>query len=245
MRVRSTTIESAANDWIILCDFDGTVSRDDVTDTILERFAAPGHELLEERWQRGEIGSATCMTGQVALLEVAPEELAAYLESVEIDAQFPAFFAAATEAGIPLIIGSDGLDVVISGVLRHHALPALPIVSNKLVASGARRWQLQMPFNSPDCIVASATCKCAAAARLRRGWRRVLLIGDGTSDFCVARRADYVLAKGRLADHCRSEGIAHTPIKHFGDALVFLAQIATLTTATSIINREQECLPHA
>ena len=242
----SNTTAAPNNGWIIVCDFDGTISCDDVTDGILERFARPGWQQLESAWQRGEIGSAVCMSGQIELLDVSHEELATYLATVAIDKYFPQFFAAATAAGIPLVIASDGLDMAITSVLRRHALPSLPIISNRLIARGARQWQLQMPFGSADCVVASGTCKCAAAERLRRGWRRVLLIGDGTSDFCVARQADYVLAKERLASHCSAAGIAHTKIDNFADALAFLPRLCAPHESTdTLFPRTQESAPHA
>ena len=52
--------------------------------------------------------------------------------------------------------------------------------------------------------------------------RRVLLIGDGASDFCVASEADLVFAKHRLIEHCRSAGIAYVPVTGFADALDLL-----------------------
>src|SRR5471032_695977 len=43
--------------WHIVCDFDGTITRTDVIDTILERFADPSWEAVEDEWLSGKIGS--------------------------------------------------------------------------------------------------------------------------------------------------------------------------------------------
>lgn len=56
--------------WRIQCDFDGTISLQDVADTLLTRHGMPGWQELEEAWERGEIGSHDCMCGQVALLDM-------------------------------------------------------------------------------------------------------------------------------------------------------------------------------
>ena len=206
--------------WTILCDFDGTVSVEDITDSLLERFARPGWQTIEQAWRRGEIGSHDCMAEQVALLDASREEIDAHLDTMMIDRAFPAFVDRVEHAGIPLSIVSDGLDYAIHRILDAHGLGRVPIVANRLEAAGPRGWRLDFPFGSAGCR--SGNCKCACAARARDGDRRVLLIGDGASDFCVAAEADLVFAKHRLIEHCRSAGIPYVPVTGFADALDLL-----------------------
>ena len=61
--------------WTILCDFDGTISQEDVTDSLLMRFGRPGWDALEVDWRAGKIGSRQCMAGQIALLDCSEDEL--------------------------------------------------------------------------------------------------------------------------------------------------------------------------
>ncbi len=83
------------SDWTLLCDFDGTISVEDTTDTLLDRFGMPGWEALEADWREGRIGSRECMAGQVALLDMNRAELDAHLAEREIDAAFPDFVRSA------------------------------------------------------------------------------------------------------------------------------------------------------
>jgi 2-hydroxy-3-keto-5-methylthiopentenyl-1-phosphate phosphatase len=64
----------------------------------------------------------------------------------------------------------------------------------------------------------SGVCKCRAA----QTERMLVLIGDGRSDFCLASRADMVLAKGKLAGHCAQNNYPHKAIASFADALEWL-----------------------
>lgn len=225
------------SNWTILCDFDGTVSVEDITDSLLERFARPGWQTIEQAWRRGEIGSHDCMAEQVALLDASREEIDAHLDSMMIDRAFAAFVADVEDAGIPLAIVSDGLDYAIRRILDAHGLGRLPIIANRLEAAGPRSWRLEFPHGSASCRIASGNCKCASAARSRDGQRRVLLIGDGASDFCVASEADLVFAKHRLIEHCRSAGIAYVPVASFADAIDLLPTLLAGELAAHVVQQ--------
>jgi 2,3-diketo-5-methylthio-1-phosphopentane phosphatase len=210
------------SDWTILCDFDGTVTVEDTTDTLLERFGREGWEVLEDDWRAGRINSHDCMAGQVALLDMNHDEFDAHLAARELDPKFADFVDAAKAHNVPIEILSDGLDYAIHNILRRAGLDSLPVVSNRLQQVGEREWSLEFPNASAACRVASGTCKCARATRAQGARKRVLLIGDGASDFCVAETADFVFAKGKLIAHCVAKKIPHAAIEGFADALNLL-----------------------
>ena len=129
------------SDWTILCDFDGTVSVEDTTDTLLERFGRDGWQALEEQWRAGRIGSHDCMAGQVALLDMDRAELDAHLDTRHVDAAFAGFVRLAQAHGLHLEILSDGLDYAIHRILGRHGLDWLPVTANALQAVAAREWR--------------------------------------------------------------------------------------------------------
>lgn len=208
--------------WNILCDFDGTIAIEDATDALLDRFAHPDWLKLERDWREGRIGSAECMAGQVALLDASREQIDSQLAMLRIDPAFPAFVDAAMAAGLSLRVVSDGLDYAIKSILRRYGLQDLPVQANHLVQTGPRSWKLETPFADAHCRVKSGHCKCVGAVRAHNKHRRVLLIGDGASDFCAAGEADFVFAKHRLIEHCRHADIPHVSIVGFADAIGLL-----------------------
>ena len=72
------------------------------------------------------------------------------------------------------------------------------------------RWRLRFPYARSDCEALSGNCKCQFTEDARLDLRMV--IGDGRSDFCIARRADLVLAKSALLPHCVASGL---PVRAF------------------------------
>ena len=208
--------------WNILCDFDGTIAIEDATDSLLERFAHPDWQVLERDWRAGRIGSGECMAGQVALLDASREQIDAHLAALRIDPACSMFVEAAIAAGLTLCVVSDGLDYAIKSILRRPELHWLPVPAHHLVQAGERCWKLETPFADAHCRIASGHCKCVSAVRAHNKHRRVLLIGDGASDFCAAAEADFVFAKHRLIEHCRHAGIPHVSIVGFADAVGLL-----------------------
>ena len=226
MRDPVVVLHPATNDigWVIQCDFDGTISIDDVTDAMLERFARPGWREIEAEWEAGRIGSGECMKRQVALLDMSRAELDEFLAGVAIDPHFLAFEKATRRLGIALQVVSDGIDSAIHRILALHGLEGLPVHANHLVQLDERRWRLTSPNAVARCVSACGTCKCELLAAHTATSHKVLFVGDGRSDFCVAAKADFVLAKARLIDHCVQEGIAHAAFGNFEDALALMLQ---------------------
>ncbi len=223
------------NSWTILCDFDGTISVDDVTDVLLERFGRPGWQALEGEWHSGRLSSRLCMQGQIALLDVGKDELDAQIDELRIDPAFPAFVRAARRAGHELSIVSDGLDYAIRRILARHGLTDIPIHANHLIQDGPRSWRLESPFADKSCRVDSGTCKCVCAQKAQKKRTHVMLVGDGASDFCAAERVDFVFAKYRLNEHCRAKDIHHVSIVGFADAIDLLpALVGELDEQTSL-----------
>jgi 2,3-diketo-5-methylthio-1-phosphopentane phosphatase len=205
--------------WQVLVDFDGTVAPDDPTDRLLERFADPLWRVFETAWQSGQISSRECMQRQVELLRVTPEELDEEIRGVRIDPGFPVFLAFCRRLGADVKIVSDGFDRVVGAALKN-ALLAVPFFANRLEWQGGDRWRLAFPHAQDDCRVGGANCKCSHGERLP-GPR--IVIGDGRSDFCMSTRADFVIAKGTLADYCRSRATPHATFTDFEEVTTQLA----------------------
>jgi len=204
----------------LLVDFDGTIASVDTTDLLLERFAAPAWRDIEEDWKAGRIGSRECMVRQIDLVRASPAELHDFIAGIEIDPGFPAFVALCARLGHTIAVLSDGLDLTVAAVLQRYGLE-LPFWANHLEWQGRDRWRLGFPHARSDCRALSGNCKCNFTTS---GLREVsIVVGDGRSDFCVAGRADLVLAKGTLLDHCRAHHLPHFAFADFADASNILA----------------------
>jgi 2,3-diketo-5-methylthio-1-phosphopentane phosphatase len=204
----------------VFVDFDGTIAPLDTTDLLLERFAAPAWRDIEEDWKAGRIGSRECLVRQIDLVRATPAQLDAFIGAIDIDPGFAGFARLCARFGHPVTIVSDGIDRTLRSVLERHHL-ALPFFANHLEWRGGDRWRLTFPHARSDCRALSGNCKCRFAEEASR--ELSIVVGDGRSDFCVAGRADLVLAKASLLRHCRAAGLPHVAFADFGEATELLA----------------------
>ena len=206
----------------IICDFDGTISRRDTTDLVLERLADARWHALEEAWLAARLSAAACMRGQVALIGGSQGDLDAVLDTVELDPGFAAFVEWCDTHGLPISIASDGVDYFIGRILRRHGLERLEVVANRL-AGMAGSWRLEQPWARAGCASGSGVCKCASASAAAA--QTLVYVGDSRSDFCVSARADILFAKGALADYAAARGQAFHPFETFHDVTATLSRL--------------------
>ncbi|MGH7486509.1 MAG: HAD-IB family phosphatase [bacterium] len=202
-------------------DFDGTIAPLDTTDLLLERFADPSWQEIEDEWKAGRIGSRECLVRQIDLVRATPAQFDDFIGDIEIDPGFPDFVGLCRDKGHAVTVVSDGLDRTVGSVLKRSGIE-LAYFANRLEWVGGDRWRLTFPHARNDCQSLSGNCKCrfadASAGMVR------IVVGDGRSDFCVAERAELVLAKGALARHCRSSDLPYFGFQSFSEATELLGR---------------------
>mgnify|MGYP001596749473 CR=1 FL=1 len=103
----------------IFCDFDDTITRTNVTDTVLERFADPLWREIQEDWLAGKLSAREVLLKQMPLITVRRADLDALIDSIEVDPFFGDFAKLCTEENYSLYILSDGFDYWIKKILRR------------------------------------------------------------------------------------------------------------------------------
>jgi len=201
---------------IVFLDFDGTITRRDATDAILEAFADPAWLQFEEAWVAGRIESRECLAGQMALVTAATEQVDRLLDEIDIDPGFDALLDVCAARAAPVHIVSDGFDYCIRRILERPSLNLVArLAGSQVVSSGLQpdggRWRASFAHPPEPCAHGCATCKPAAMERLNATDAPIVFVGDGLSDRHAATRADIVFAKDKLAAYCRRASIPYAP----------------------------------
>lgn len=215
---------------ILFLDFDGTITRRDAVDAILEAYADPRWLAVEEQWRAGRIGSRVCLRAQMALVKATPDELDALLDSIDVDEGFALLLDTCAAADVAVHVVSDGFDYCIRRILARPCLrlgarlEGVRIFASHLEADG-RRWRMEFPHSRAACEHGCATCKPSVMSMLNRAAAPSVFVGDGLSDRYAAASADLVFAKGSLAAYCREHAIGHILYEGLGEVAAQLDEV--------------------
>jgi 2-hydroxy-3-keto-5-methylthiopentenyl-1-phosphate phosphatase len=200
----------------IFCDFDGTISMNDMIGQILLHFAPEAARPIIDR-----------VVSQTVCVKEGVEQMFALLPSSRYEEMVQ--FAVATTKLRPgfaslvrSVIGRGGRFVVVSGGFDFFVLPALAGVHG-LVDVHCNRLDTTGPFLrvvwdtlcDTSCDGGCGLCKPTLLRRLRRSGVPVMAIGDGVTDVKLARLADGVFARDKLVQVAEREGIPYTPFETF------------------------------
>jgi len=208
---------------IIYIDFDGTITKTDTTDDLLERFAVGNFNEIEQEWLCGKIGSKECMSKQYDMIQAKEAEIQQALENIEIDPFFVEF-CHLFHAKAKLIIISDGIDYAIDAILKKYNLNLTASFSNHLTLK-QDKVEISFPYEMNDCKVKAGLCKCGIYKEYTTSSNKSILIGNGKSDTCLAHEVDLVFAKDYLLTYCQQNKINHIEFNHFSDLMQHMNSI--------------------
>jgi 2,3-diketo-5-methylthio-1-phosphopentane phosphatase len=200
----------------VLCDFDGTIARDDVGNLFFRTFGGPGAERIVDEWKNGAISSRTCMEREASLVKASRHEVDRFVCRCKLDPYFKDFIDFTARNDIEVVIVSDGLDHYIENMLMRNGLGDLQFYAN-VTRFGDGRLTVEFPYydlrDCRDC----GNCKTHHLEKFRRAGYYIIYVGNGLSDRCPATHSDLVFAKSELLEFCRQNGLNHVPYGNFRD----------------------------
>ncbi len=210
----------AEGSWLVVLDFDGTITTEDASEAMLEAFADSSWIEIDRSYARGEIGVAELMNREYALVRVGQIELRDFvLGRIEVRSHFREFAEWARAEGIELCLLSAGLDFYIEAVLEREQIGGYFTRAYYLLTEfGPDGIRCRLPSLTRP-LEPIADYKHAVVEELRERGRRIAYAGDGDTDRRAAEASDLVFARRKLAAHCRRDGVPYVPFESFRDVL--------------------------
>src|SRR5512136_554630 len=118
--------------FAIFCDFDGTVTIEEVSVGLLKRYAAGTWEAADSDLYSGRTTLRETMAREFCTLQAPREELESWVRTVRLRPGFRELVEEAGRHGVPLTIVSEGLDFYIEAFLAHQGI-GVPFRTNRAV----------------------------------------------------------------------------------------------------------------
>lgn len=201
----------------ILCDFDGTVARDDVGNLLFQKFADGDKcKNVIDLWKQGEISSRECLEKEAELARASRDALNLFIMERKLDPYFKDFVDFARRRKMEVVIVSDGLDYYIEKMLLRTGLADIDFYANKLRLND-HSLRVRFPYYDMMDCQSCGNCKTFHMEKYKAEGYFVVYVGNGLSDRCPSKYADCVFAKGELLDFCRENDVDSIAFDNFRD----------------------------
>ena len=111
---------SGVTKTLVQCDFDGTITEEDVSFMMLDAFANGDWRQIFKKYQEGQISVGRFNSDAFAMVTAGRQDLLeAVTDKVKIRPGFDKFVTCCRRKGYRLVIVSNGLDFYIEEILRN------------------------------------------------------------------------------------------------------------------------------
>ncbi len=203
------------NKTLIQCDFDGTLTPDDVSFLILDAFGSPEWRQVLQDYKEGKLTVAGFSRRAFATVKVSEATLLRFIrEKARVRPRFNELRDYCHDKGLKLVVVSNGLDFYVRSVLENSGASDIEsfAATTKFGGDG-----IESGYSGPHGEPLEDGFKSAYLRSFREQGYRVIYVGNGFSDVAPAQEAYHVFAIDDLLTACRELKISHTPFRDLGD----------------------------
>ena len=200
---------------LVQCDFDGTITEEDVSFVLLDTFADGNWRRLLDEYREGKISVGVLNTKAFAMVKADKRSLLeAAKGGVKIRDGFHDLVDYSRRQGFRFVIVSNGLDFYIDSILRDIGLEDIEVFAarTRFTSNG-----LEVQYIGPDGNVLSDSFKDAYVNSFLKNDYQVIYAGNGTSDIQPAKRCHHIFATGELLAYCEKTDLKHTAFTDCND----------------------------
>ena len=205
---------------LIQCDFDGTITEEDIGFFLLDAFAQGDWRRLLQEYKEHKISVGHFNTQAFAMVKADRKTLLEAIKGkVKMRAGFQELIAYCSRRDFKLVIASNGLDFYIKAILKDIDLENLEVhaAQTQFHSEG-----LEVKYIGPDGKQLDDGLKEAYIKLFLRQGYRVIYVGNGDSDIFPAKYAHQIFATGELLAHCRENNLRCKPFNHLTDIVAAL-----------------------
>ncbi|MCX7835043.1 MAG: MtnX-like HAD-IB family phosphatase [bacterium] len=179
---------------VYLIDFDGTITVQDTLQWLLDRYGMKNWREIEQEVEKGLLKEKDVYTIEMKSLKIPiSEAISEILKEVQLRNGFFEFYEYCQRFNYQIVVVSAGFRQIIIPFLNQYNFQ-VKLFANELIENDSDEgWSF---YNSitplPDCE--HSLCKCVPFLEYYEKGYYVTFIGDGITDYCIAKRCEQVYA---------------------------------------------------
>lgn len=202
---------------IIQCDFDGTITEEDVTFALLDAFAQGDWREQLEQYRENKIPVGEFNTRAFAMVKATRAELLKVArDKVRLRAGLHELVGYCHRQGFRLVIVSNGLEFYITTILKDAGLGDIEVHAAK---TRFHHSGLKVQYIGPDNTPLLRGFKESYTRAFLKQDHQLAYVGNGPSDIAPATHAQHVFARDGMLDGCREIGLECTPFNDLNDVV--------------------------
>jgi 2-hydroxy-3-keto-5-methylthiopentenyl-1-phosphate phosphatase len=206
-------------------DFDGTVTEEDVSFLLLDKYVGSKWRKHLEEYSSGDITVGAFNKKVFGMLQANRKTMTDFVLSsphVKTRRGLWELVDYCKKKDIRVIIVSNGLRFYIEAILKKKGISGVEIHAAENIFSPAG---MKVRYIWPDGKEVDDGFKEAYTDMLVKQGFQVFYVGDGNSDIYSARKAQYVCATTELLERCQAEELNWYPFEDFHDVMKVLRRI--------------------
>jgi len=202
---------------IVQCDFDGTLTVEDMGFYLLDNFAKGDWRQWLEDYRDKKITVGEFNSRAFATVRTAKEELLAAIRSeTRLREGFSELVAYCREKDFRIAIVSNGVDFYINSILADAGLGD---VEAHAATSRFHPGGLTVQYIGPDDIPLNDDFKAAYTRFFLKEGYKVAYVGNGPSDANPASLSQHVFARDGLLEYCKEKNLPCQPFNDMHDVI--------------------------
>jgi len=200
-------------------DFDGTVTEEDISFLLLDKYTGNSWHMYLDEYTSGDISVGRFNQSAFGMIRADEKTLTEFVlnsPKTRIRPGLKDFIDYCKAKDLRIIVVSNGLTFYIKAILSNLGIDGLEIHAAENVFSPSG---MNVRYLGPDGREVDAGFKESYTDMLLREGYEVIYVGNGTSDIYPSRKASYVFATQDLLRRCQRENIKCYPFKDFRDVI--------------------------
>ncbi len=202
---------------LVQCDFDGTITEQDVSFMLLDAFTNEDWRQLLTEYREGKISVGYFNSKAFSMVKADRQTLIEFVRSkVKVQAGFHELLACCRRREFRFVIVSNGLDFYIEKILGDIGIDNIEVLAAQTHFSPKG---IEVKYIGPEGNQIQDGFKEAYIRLFLRGGYRIVYVGNGISDISSAKLAHHIFARGELLAYFKETNLNCTPFVDLNDVV--------------------------